>query len=175
MRGNDEWRIGGSTVLDVAGESGWTAYVVRRGRLGSEEDLEIVGDKVVHLRDVVIPQLYPSLTQLLDRGGVGALMCDKVEVGAITVPLTNERPVLVDLVPAEDIETRTLHGAPVSDVAPSRGAPAGGADRMTGRKPLDVWLYGTRVATITDHGREIRLRSNVTRKPPELPQTTSSA
>ena len=29
---------------------------------------------------------------------------------------------------------------------------------MTARTPLDVWLYGTRVATITDHGREIRLR-----------------
>ena len=29
---------------------------------------------------------------------------------------------------------------------------------MNARKPLDVWLYGTRVATITDHGREIRLR-----------------
>jgi serine/threonine-protein kinase HipA len=28
---------------------------------------------------------------------------------------------------------------------------------MTGRKPLDVWLYGTQVATITDHDREIRL------------------
>ncbi|HEX4431103.1 MAG TPA: HipA domain-containing protein [Frankiaceae bacterium] len=29
---------------------------------------------------------------------------------------------------------------------------------MTARKPLDVWLYGTQVATITDHGREIRLQ-----------------
>jgi serine/threonine-protein kinase HipA len=29
---------------------------------------------------------------------------------------------------------------------------------MTARKSLDVWLYGTRVATITDHGREIQLR-----------------
>ena len=29
---------------------------------------------------------------------------------------------------------------------------------MTARNPLDVWLYGTRAATITDHGREIRLR-----------------
>ena len=29
---------------------------------------------------------------------------------------------------------------------------------MTAREPLDVWLYGTRVATITDHGGEIRLR-----------------
>lgn len=29
---------------------------------------------------------------------------------------------------------------------------------MTAREPLDVWLYGTRVATIADHGGEIRLR-----------------
>ena len=29
---------------------------------------------------------------------------------------------------------------------------------MTARKPLDVWLYGTQVATITDHSREIRLQ-----------------
>ncbi|MGH3181500.1 MAG: type II toxin-antitoxin system HipA family toxin, partial [Streptosporangiaceae bacterium] len=29
---------------------------------------------------------------------------------------------------------------------------------MTARKPLDVWLYGTRVATIADHSGEIRLR-----------------
>jgi serine/threonine-protein kinase HipA len=29
---------------------------------------------------------------------------------------------------------------------------------MTARKPLDVWLYGTQVATIADHGREIRLQ-----------------
>jgi serine/threonine-protein kinase HipA len=29
---------------------------------------------------------------------------------------------------------------------------------MTARKPLDVWLYGTRVATIADDGREIRLQ-----------------
>ena len=29
---------------------------------------------------------------------------------------------------------------------------------MTARKPLAVWLYGTQVATITDHGREIRLQ-----------------
>jgi hypothetical protein len=28
---------------------------------------------------------------------------------------------------------------------------------MTARKRLDVWLYGTQVATIADHGREIRL------------------
>jgi serine/threonine-protein kinase HipA len=28
---------------------------------------------------------------------------------------------------------------------------------MTGRKPLDVWLYGTRAATISDQGQEIRL------------------
>ena len=55
-------------------------------------------------------------------------------------------------------ETRALHGTPISDVAPSRSAPAGRADQMTARNPLDVWLYGTRAATITDHGREIRLR-----------------
>jgi len=55
-------------------------------------------------------------------------------------------------------QTRTIHGAPVSDVAPSRSAPASGADRVNARAPLDVWLYGTRVATITDHGREIQLR-----------------
>jgi hypothetical protein len=29
---------------------------------------------------------------------------------------------------------------------------------VNARKPLDAWLYGTRVATITDHGSEIRLR-----------------
>jgi len=29
---------------------------------------------------------------------------------------------------------------------------------VTAREPLDVWLYGTRVATIADHGREIRLQ-----------------
>ena len=51
-----------------------------------------------------------------------------------------------------------VHGAPVSDVAPSWSATTGGASLMTARKPLDVWLYGTQVATITDHGREIRLQ-----------------
>jgi serine/threonine-protein kinase HipA len=29
---------------------------------------------------------------------------------------------------------------------------------VTARKPLDIWLYGTQTATITDHDREIRLR-----------------
>jgi serine/threonine-protein kinase HipA len=29
---------------------------------------------------------------------------------------------------------------------------------VTARETLDVWLYGTRLATITNHGREIRLR-----------------
>ena len=29
---------------------------------------------------------------------------------------------------------------------------------MIARKPLDVWLYGTQVATIADHGPEIRLQ-----------------
>jgi serine/threonine-protein kinase HipA len=29
---------------------------------------------------------------------------------------------------------------------------------MTAREPLDGWLYGTHVATITDHGAQIRLR-----------------